>query len=195
MKSCRLCRREGAKLMLKGERCETSKCAFTKRSYAPGSNSTKRSQKPSEYSIQLREKQKAKAIYGIRENKFKNYYLKSIKSKTATGEKILENLETRLDNVVYRLSLTNSRPQARQLVLHGKILVNNKKINIPSYQVKQNDLITTKIKTSKSKSVSEIPVWLKFDKGNLSGQIIKIPTKSDINSEINDQLIVEYYSR
>lgn len=193
-KYCRICRREGKKLFLKGERCLSSKCSFSKRSYGPGSHGADRKSKPSDYAVQLREKQRAKVIYGLREQQFKNYYQKAAKSKSATGEEILQKLECRLDNVVYRLGLAYSRNQARQMISHGHILVNGKKNSIASYQTRKKDLIESTMKNIRVKSV-ELPIWLSIDKKKLAGEIIKIPDRQEIKTDVNEQLIVEYYSR
>lgn len=193
-KVCRKCRREGKKLFLKGSRCSSSKCSFTRRSYSPGIHGIKINKKISEYAKQLREKQKAKATYGIRENSFKNYYLKSSKSKQSTGEKLLEYLETRLDNVIYLASLVASHRQAKQIISHKKVLVNGKRVNISSYKVKARDIIEIVNYNIKPNNI-DVPVWLKLDKKNLKIEVIKIPSRSDIRTDIDEQLIVEFYSR
>jgi small subunit ribosomal protein S4 len=192
---CKRCRREGKKLFLKGERCLTPKCSFTKRSYAPGSSSTSRPSKLSDYGVQLREKQKAKTRYGVREKQFENYYLKAAKTKEARGEKLLQFLELRLDNIVYKIGLGASMRQARQLVKHGKIKVNDKKVDIPSYQVSEKDIIKPVDKSIIKLTKTEIPVWLKFNKGDLTAEIVKIPSRTEIDSDISEGLIVEFYSR
>lgn len=198
-KKCKLCRREGKKLFLKGERCDSAKCSFVRRSYAPGTDGKSRSMKQSDYAIQLRAKQTAKRIYKINENSLKRYYEKATKSETSTGEKLLQLLILRLDNVVFELGLASSRNQARQIVKHGHILVNNKKVDIPSYQLKPNDKIDiAKNKqdlvenTKKSKDMAS---WIKLAKNNKQGEIIKIPIKDEITTDIDIDLIVEFYSR
>jgi len=192
---CRRCRREGVKLFLKGDRCLSPKCSFTRRSYVPGSSGTGRSAKLSDYAIQLREKQKAKSLYNLRENQFQNYYLKASKSKEASGEKILQMLETRLDNVVYHLGFANSLRSARQLVNHKKIKVNGKIVNIPSFSLREKMKIEPVVKTGFKIFKSEVPVWLKLDKANFCGEVVKVPMRSEISTDINEALIVEFYSR
>jgi len=192
---CKKCRREGIKLFLKGERCLSPKCAFTRRSYAPGSAGTSRSQKPSDYCLQLREKQKAKAIYNLRERQFSNYYKKAAKPKQSSGERLMQLLETRLDNAVYKSGYTPSIISARQLIRHKKILINGKNVNIPSYQLKIGEKISPAKKEAIKLVKSDIPLWIKFNKNDLSAEIIKIPSLKEINSEINEDIIVKYYSR
>lgn len=201
--SCRLCRREGEKLFLKGERCYTNKCSVGRRAYAPGQHGQQK-KKLSEYGIQLREKQKARRFYGILESQFSKYFEMAVKRKGITGENLLQILETRLDNAVYRLGLATSRPEARQLVRHGHFLVNGKKVNIPSYLLKVGDAISVvdKSKTSpKMKSIGEItgskviPKWLEFDAENLNGKVIALPSREDIDLPIKEHLIVELYSK
>ncbi|OGD67992.1 30S ribosomal protein S4 [Candidatus Berkelbacteria bacterium RIFCSPHIGHO2_12_FULL_36_9] len=192
---CTNCRREGAKLFLKGDRCLSLKCSFTKRSYGPGSHGGARRGKVSDYGKQLREKQKAKSVYNIRERQFQNYYTKAAKTKEATGEKLLQLLETRLDNVVYRLGFALSLRQARQFVSHKKILVNAKKVNIPSYHLIVGDEIEP-FKKDGFKTVNvKPPVWLKLDKKNLTGKVAKIPAINEIETDIDEGLIVEFYNR
>lgn len=192
---CKHCRRAGGKLFLKGERCFSPKCSFTRRSYAPGMHGTSRVKKISDYGKQLREKQKAKNFYGVRETQFRNYYLKAAKTKEATGEKLLQLLESRLDNVVRKLGLALSTPHARQMVKHGKIKVNDKKVYIPSFNLKEKDKIGL-IDTSNFKlSKTQLPVWLEIDKKTLIGKVVKIPTRGEIGMEIDEGLIVEFYSR
>lgn len=201
--SCRLCRREGEKLFLKGERCYTNKCSVGRRAYAPGQHGQQK-KKLSEYGIQLREKQKARRFYGILESQFSKYFEMAVKRKGITGENLLQILETRLDNAVYRLGLATSRPEARQLVRHGHFLVNGKKVNIPSYLLKVGDAVSVvdKSKTSpKMKSIGEItgskviPKWLEFDAENLNGKVIALPSREDIDLPIKEHLIVELYSK
>jgi small subunit ribosomal protein S4 len=198
---CRLCRREGNKLFLKGDKCYTGKCAFKRRPYAPGQHG-QLPLKVSEYSIRLREKQKARRTYGISERQFKAYFEKSLKWKGVTGEKLLELLERRLDNVIYRLGLSPSRAQARQLVSHGHIQVNGRKVNIPSFQVKPGDLV--KVKEGSSARIRAIvekagerklPEWLSFNSASLEGKIESIPQRKDIGEPITESMIVEFYSR
>ena len=200
---CRLCRREGCKLFLKGERCLTKKCAFERRPTPPGAHGNEKSMKrPSEYSIQLREKQKVKRLYGLLEKQFHAYYDKAQKSRGVTGEEMLSLIERRLDNVVFRLGLGASRAQARQFVNHGLITVNGKVVNIPSYQTKIGDVI--EVKESKReyevfKSLKEMnvvcPKWLSLDLKNLKGEVVAKPTREDIDANIRETLIVELYSK
>ncbi|MFZ7132944.1 MAG: 30S ribosomal protein S4 [Eubacteriales bacterium] len=201
--SCRLCRRENMKLYLKGDRCYTGKCAIDRRSYAPGQHG-QRKQKLSGYGIQLREKQKAKRIYGILEKQFRKYFEMAENKKGITGDNLLQILETRLDNVVYRLGLATSRKEARQLVLHEHFTVNGQKVNIPSYLVSEGDIVKVKDKSKKSAKFKEVvestssknmPKWLEVDFEKLEGKVIALPTREDIDLEIEDHLIVELYSR
>ena len=201
--SCRLCRREGCKLFLKGDRCLTKKCAFERRPTVPGVHGNEKSMKrPSEYSVQLREKQKVKRLYGLLEKQFRSYYEKAARSKNVTGEEMLSLIERRLDNVVFRLGFGASRAQARQVVSHGLITVNGRVVNIPSYQVKAGDVIT--IKESKKdyemfKALKDMkvvcPKWLELDIANLTGKVIAKPTREDIDMNIRETLIVELYSK
>lgn len=198
---CRLCRREGVKLYLKGEKCFTDKCPVAKRAYAPGQHGQNR-KKLTNYGMQLREKQKAKRIYGILETQFRRYYEEAERQKGIAGENLLRLLEMRLDNVVYRLGFANSRPEARQLVRHGHFTVNGKKVNIPSYEVKVNDVIAVTEKSRQSekfKALAEVattvPKWLTVDKDKMEGQVIALPQREDIDIPVNETLIVELYSR
>ncbi len=199
---CRLCRREGCKLFLKGDRCYSGKCSYVKRPQAPGVQSKSR-KKVSEYGIQLREKQKVKRAYGMLESQFEKYYGIAERMKGKTGENLLQLLESRLDNVVYRLGLGDSRAQARQIVLHGHILVNGKKVDIPSFIVSSGDEITVKKKladTDKFKEIREsearpMPSWLNMDNANLTGRVVAAPAREDIDLTIEEHLIVEYYSK
>ncbi|MBQ8451215.1 MAG: 30S ribosomal protein S4 [Clostridia bacterium] len=198
---CRLCRREGAKLFLKGERCTSKKCAMERRPVAPGVHPTTR-KKPSEYLIQLREKQKVKRAYGLLEKQFRGYYESATRMKGKTGEIMLSLLERRLDNVVYRLGLGASRAQARQIVNHAHILVNGKTVNIPSYQVKVGDVISVKEKSAKSELFAAIkdakvvvPKWLEFDSSKLTGKVVALPARDDIDLTISEHLIIELYSK
>lgn len=199
--SCRLCRREGQKLYLKGERCYTDKCAIYRRGYAPGQHGQAR-KKISNYGLQLREKQKAKRFYGLLETQFKSYFEKAEKEAGITGENLLRILETRLDNVVYRLGFASSRKQARQLVRHGHFTVNGSKVDIPSYLVSIGDVIKVKersVSSPKFKEVVEtatnVPNWLEVNAEGLEGKIVSLPTREDIDIPIAEHLIVELYSR
>ena len=199
--TCRLCRREGMKLFLKGDRCFTDKCAFVRRSYAPGQHGANK-KKISGYGVQLREKQKARRIYGVLEGQFRTYYEKAEHMKGVTGENLLKLLEMRLDNVVYRLGYGASRNEARQLVTHGHFLVNGKKVDIPSYSVKAGDVITVKEKSRASelfKTFAEnpksLPKWLSGDVATFTGKVEAIPAREDIDVPVNETLIVELYSK
>jgi len=201
--SCKLCRREGCKLYLKGDKCTSNSCAFNKRSYAPGQHGADK-KKLSEYGLQLREKQKAKRIYGVLETQFRNYFKKADKISGITGENLLVMLEKRLDNVVYRLGLGRSRVEARQVVRHNHIRVNGKKVNIPSYIVKVGDVIEVKREDEpiqRFKDIVEVtssrivPEWLSSDKTNYKGTVLSEPQRSQIDSPINETLIVELYSK
>lgn len=201
--SCRLCRREGQKLFLKGERCYSDKCAIARRQYAPGQHGQNR-KKVSEYGLQLREKQKAKRYYGVLESQFAKYFDMAERKAGMTGENLLKILESRFDNVVYRLGYANSRKEARQLVLHNHFTVNGKKANIPSMLLKVGDVVavTEKSKTSdKIKAVVEansarpVPKWLDSDRNTLTGRIVEMPEREDIDLEVAEHLIVELYSK
>ncbi|MBU5485060.1 30S ribosomal protein S4 [Clostridium sp. MSJ-11] len=199
--TCRLCRREGLKLFLKGDRCYTDKCAFARRGYAPGQHGQSR-KKLSNYGLQLREKQKAKRIYGVLENQFRAYYVKADRKRGITGENLLRLLEMRLDNVVFRLGYGDSRKEARQLVTHGHFLVNGKKVDIPSYIVSVNDVITVSEKsraTEKFKVFAEnpktLPNWLSATPENFEGRVVSEPTREDVDVPVNETLIVELYSK
>lgn len=199
--TCRQCRREGMKLFLKGDRCYTDKCAFSRRSYAPGQHGQDR-KKISNYGIQLREKQKARRIYGVLEKQFRKYYEKADKLRGITGENLLRLLEMRLDNAVFRLGLASSRTEARQLVTHGHFLVNGKKVNIPSYEVKVNDVITVCEKSRASEKFKvfaenpkALPAWIEGDVANFEGKIVAQPSREDIDVPVNETLIVELYSK
>lgn len=202
--SCRLCRRENLKLFLKGDRCYTDKCAFERRSYAPGQHGQRRGGKVSDYGIQLREKQKVKRIYGIFENQFRRYYHKAERQKGITGTNLLILLERRLDNIVYRMGFASSRDQARQLVKHSHFAVNGSKVNIPSYQVKSGDMIEVKERSQKIPVIQEametvvrreIPPWLEVDIDNFRGVVKAFPSREELTMPINEQLIVELYSK
>lgn len=200
---CRKCRAVGEKLFLKGEKCLSSKCPFVRRSYRPGIHGQKIS-KPSEYALQLKEKQKLKWIYGINERQLKNYYQKASRQKGLTGQILLENLERRLDNVVFRLGLSSSRQEARKLITHGHFLLNGQKVTVPSIQVKIGDKVSIKEKSKKLAIFSElpkrlkeisIPSWLKLDKENWEGEVLALPKREDMGINVNEQAIVEFYSR
>ena len=198
---CRLCRREGVKLFLKGDRCLSKKCAMERRPAIPGQHPNAR-KKPSEYLTQLREKQKVKRAYGLLEKQFHAYYVEAERMKGKTGENMLSLLERRLDNVVYRMGLASSRAAARQLVNHGHICVNSRRVTIPSYLVKVDDTISVKEnKTKKApfeavrKSRIVMPKWLEFDTEKLSGKVKALPARDDIDLNIEEHLIVELYSK
>ena len=198
---CRLCRREGGKLFLKGERCTSKKCAIDRRPVVPGQHGAGR-KKPSEYSIQLREKQKTKRAYGLLEKQFHSYYEEAERMRGVTGETMLFLLEKRLDNVVYRMGIGSSRAQSRQIVNHGHITVNGKPVTIPSYQVKVGDVIAIKEVKRESGIAKELkgakiimPKWVEFDTDSFVGRIVAEPERSDIDLNINEQLIIELYSR
>lgn len=199
---CRLCRREGAKLFLKGERCFKGTCAFERRPVAPGQHGAAR-KKVSEYGLQLREKQKCKRIYGVLEGQFRKYYEQADKMKGITGENMLSLLERRLDNVIFRMGIGASRSQARQLVTHGHFVVNGKKVNIASYIVKAGDEIAVKENKKdnaffaevKQMKVANMPKWLEFNPETLSGKIIALPERADVDAQIKEHLIVELYSK
>ena len=201
---CRLCRREGMKLFLKGERCYTEKCAIEKRNFAPGQHGKLRKAKLAGYGLQLREKQKVKRIYGVLEDQFRRYFEAAERTRGITGETLLQLLERRLDNVVYRLGLSTSRAQARQLVRHGHFLINGKKVDIPSYSVKAGDVVTVLARSHKNTTIQHaieevkgrgIPDWLTFDAAAISGKIMSLPTREQINLPVQEQLIVELYSK
>ena len=201
---CRLCRREGQKLFLKGDRCYTDKCALEHRSYAPGMHGNARNKKLSEYGIQLREKQKARRYYGVSEKQFSHYFELAEKRQGQAGENLLAILESRMDNVAYRLGFAMSRAEARQLVRHGHFTVNGKKVDIPSYQVKTGDVIELKdssrsiekFKGSLEANASRvIPKWLEFDQANKVAKVVAVPAREDIDLPIEEHLIVELYSK
>ena len=197
---CRECRREGCKLFLKGERCLT-KCSFDKRPTVPGQHGTGR-KKVSEYGLQLREKNKVRRIYGVLEKQFRNYYEKAVAKKESTGFALLKMLELRLDNVVYRMNIGVSRTESRQIVNHGHITVNGKKVNIPSYQVKVGDIIAVKENKQNLEMFASLkgvkvntPKWLEFSTDSLVGKVLALPERDDIDLNIKEHLIVEFYSR
>ncbi|MEA4857398.1 MAG: 30S ribosomal protein S4 [Solidesulfovibrio sp.] len=200
---CRICRREGAKLFLKGDRCYTDKCAYERRPYAPGQHGRIR-KKMSDYAIQLREKQKTRRMYGILEEQFRAYFHRADQKKGVTGENLLSFLERRLDNVVYRLGFANSRNQARQLVRHGIFTLNGRRVNVPSLQVKVGDVIEVRERNRQSPIILEAqqviarrgcPAWLEVDGEKLKGKVNALPTREDVQFPINEQLIVELYSK
>lgn len=200
---CKLCRREGQKLFLKGGRCYTDKCAISRRSYAPGQHGQDR-KKTSEYGLQLRAKQKARRFYGVLESQFRNYFAVAESKSGITGENLLRLLELRLDNVVYRLGFASSHAQARQLVLHGHFTVNGRKTDIPSYSLKPGDVIEYKEKSRSKESIKEIvdanssrpiPKWLDANSESFSGKVINIPNREDIDLDVEEHLIVELYSK
>jgi small subunit ribosomal protein S4 len=201
---CKLCRREEQKLFLKGAKCHSPKCPVERKSYPPGQHGTRRRFKQSEYGIQLREKQKVRRIYGILEKQFRNYFAKADRQKGITSEILLQLLERRLDNVIYRLGFAPSRPAARQMVLHRHFLVNEKAVNIPSYTLKAGDVIRVKDKSKKLESIHEsmkkiregrLMPWLDLDKAGMKGTLMSIPSRADLPLEVNESLIVELYSK
>lgn len=200
---CKQCRREGEKLLLKGERCLTDKCALERRGYPPGEHGRGRRRKQSEYLLQLREKQKARRYYGVLEKQFRTYYELAARQSGITGENLLRLLEIRLDNVVYRLGFGASRRQARQLVRHGHFTVNGRKVNIPSYRVKPDDVIVAVIDKEGLRAViqdatdltASVPAWLQADHDNMVGKVLRLPERADIDIPIQESLIVELYSK
>ena len=197
-----MCRREGQKLFLKGERCYSGKCAVDRRTYAPGQHGQNRKGKLSNYGLQLREKQKAKRFYGVLETQFRNYFEKAAKKKGVTGENLLVFLETRLDNVVFRMGFASSRKEARQLVNHNHFIVNGKKVNIPSYQVEAGDVIKVKEKSTSSPKFKEIrdmaistTAWITVDTDKLEGKVLALPRREEIDTPVAEHLIVELYSK
>ena len=202
---CRLCRREGVRLYLKGERCFSGKCAIEKRPYPPGEHGQKRTRRRvSDYGIQLREKQKLRRIYGILERQFRRYFAQATRRSGVTGEALLQFLERRLDNVVWRLGFASSRALARQLVSHGHFTVNDRRVNIPSYQVRQGDTVAV---TGSSRSLPPIissvataggrrlPPWLEIEGDAMRGAVLSLPARDEIDTQIQEELVVEYYSR
>ena len=201
---CRLCRREDMKLFLKGDRCYTDKCGFERRAYPPGQHGQNRRRKNSDYGEQLREKQKVKRIYGIAERQFRGYYYRASRMKGVTGENLLQLLERRLDNIVYRLGFASNHAEARQLVRHGHFSINGTRVNIPSYLVRANDAITIRESSKKMPRLAEnlnavdrrgVPQWLELDKDKFRGRIKAMPAREDLKMEIREQLIVELYSK
>ena len=202
--SCRQCRRENLKLFLKGDRCYGDKCAFERRPYAPGQHGQRHSGKISDYQLQLREKQKVKRIYGALEGQFRRYYYQAEKEKGIKGTNLLLILECRLDNIVYKMGFASSRRQARQLVRHNHFLVNNKKVNIPSYRVKPRDVIEVREGSRKVKNILDametvirrgIPSWISLEKEKFRGILTAVPNREDLTMPIQEQLIIELYSR
>lgn len=201
---CRQCRREGEKLFLKGEKCFTDKCAIERRSYAPGQHGQKSGTRLSDYGKQLREKQKLRRIYGVLESQFRKTYAEAARSKGVTGERLLQLLETRLDNVIYRMGFGASRTEARQVVRHNGILVNGKRVNIPSFQIRPGDVVevTDKAKAHlRVKAAAEaaesrgVPEWMEVDAKALKGTFKSLPARADLPSTINESLVVELYSK
>ena len=203
---CRLCRREGMKLFLKGDRCFSPKCAMERRNYPPGQHGPEQRRRPkmSDSAVRLREKQKMKRIYGVLERQFRRYFEEAARRPGVTGENLLRLLELRLDNVVYRLGFASSRAQARQLVRHGHITVNGRKTNIPSFRVKVGDVIAVRPESRRRTyfkglaeeiEVDRVPKWLQVDPENLAGKVIALPEREDIDIRLNEQLVVEFYSR
>lgn len=201
---CKLCRREGLKLFLKGERCFTPKCAIDRRNQPPGQHGLRRRGKTSDFGLQLREKQKARRTYGVLEKQFRRHFDTAERRPGVTGENLLQVLESRLDNLVYRLGIADSRPQARQIVNHGHVLVNGRKADIPSYICKPGDVISVRpdrLTDEYFKTVlvgiarKDVPGWLQLDPRNLSGKVVSLPARNDLELNLNEQLIVEYYSR
>ena len=200
---CRLCRREGQKLFLKGDRCFTDKCAYERRPYAPGGAGRLR-KKMSDYAVQLREKQKVRRMYGLLEKQFHSYFEEADRAKGVTGSNLLRLLETRMDNVVYRMGFANSRNQARQLVRHGVFMLNGKRVNIPSLQVKAGDVLTVREAGKKIPVIQEareviarrgLPGWLEVDGENFKGTVKQLPVRDDVQFPMQEQLIVELYSK
>src|SRR5262245_46068243 len=201
---CRLCRREGTKLFLKGARCFTDKCAFERRGYAPGEHGKGRRVKETNYGQQLREKQKARRIYGMLERQFRHFFAKAAETRGVTGEVLLQMLERRMDNVAFRLGFAPSQSAARQLVRHGHFQVNGRKVDIPSYQLNPGDEIQVRdrsrklavvLTTLEARKGKDVPEWLSLDAGAFTGRVLNIPTRASISAPINEQLIVEFYSK
>ncbi|MBW1772105.1 MAG: 30S ribosomal protein S4 [Deltaproteobacteria bacterium] len=202
--SCRQCRRENLKLFLKGDRCYGDKCAFERRPYAPGQHGQRRAGKFSDYQLQLREKQKVKRIYGVLEKQFRRYYYRAEKQKGITGTNLLILLECRLDNIIYRMGFAASRDQARQLIRHNHFMVGNRKVNIPSYQAKVGDIVQIRERSRKVASIlgametvirRGIPSWIELDKENFKGTLSALPNREDLTMPIQENLIIELYSK
>ena len=201
---CRLCRREDMKLFLKGERCYTDKCGYERRSYPPGQHGQARRRKRSDYGEQLREKQKVKRIYGIAERQFRGYYYRASRMKGVTGDNLIQLLERRMDNVVYRMGFVSDHAEGRQLVRHGHFLVNGKRVNIPSYLVREGDIVTVREKSQKIARIVEalgaverrgVPRWIESDASTFSGTVKALPSREDVTLPIREQLIIELYSK
>lgn len=201
---CRICRREALKLYLKGDRCFSDKCAFDRRGYPPGEHGQRRGRKISDYGIQLREKQKIKRMYGLSEKQFRLFFARADRQKGVTGTNLLVSLERRLDNVVYRLGFVNSRSQGRHFVRHGHFTVNGNKVDIPSFQVGVNDVVEVREKSRKMQSISDsldavvrrgVPQWLDLEKENMKGVVKSFPVREDLTMPIQEQLVVELYSK
>jgi len=201
---CKLCRREGQKLFLKGDRCYTGKCAVERRSYAPGQHGQGRNRKPSEYSLQLRAKQTARRYYGLSESQFHKYYEMAARTQGVTGDRLLQLCESRLDNVVYLLGWGASRAEARQLVAHGHFQVNGKKVDIPSYLTRPGEVVSIKEKSRESVKIQQllesntarpIPGWLEIDRENCEGKVVELPARDMIYVPVEEHLIVEFYSK
>jgi small subunit ribosomal protein S4 len=199
---CKLCRREGVKLMLRGERCVSEKCAMERRPFPPGIRTTKRRRTSTEYNTQLREKQKIRRMYGVLERQFERYFASASRAEGVTGERLLQILELRLDNIVYRLGFAPSRNCARQLVTHGHFTVNGKKVTLPAYQVKAGDVVavregSTTIQAIHSalKNARDIPDWLSVDKVKLEGTVMRVPDRASMPVNVQERLVVEHYSR
>ncbi len=200
---CRLCRREGEKLFLKGTRCYTHKCAVSRREYAPGQHGQRKT-KLSNFGVQLREKQKVKRIYGVLEKQFRNYFIKAAGTKGITGHILLQFLERRLDSVIFNLGFAKSRKDARQIVSHNHVSVNNRRVNISSFMVKPNDIVTVKTDAKTTATIKanleatkerKVPAWLEVDASNLTAKVARVPAREDVAFAVNEQLIVELYSR
>jgi small subunit ribosomal protein S4 len=201
---CRLCRREDMKLFLKGERCYTDKCGYERRSYPPGQHGQNRRRKRSDYGEQLREKQKVKRLYGIAERQFRGYYHRAVRTKGKSGDVLVQLLERRLDNVVYRMGFASDHAEGRQLVRHGHFTVNGKRVNIPSYLVRPNDVVQVRESSKTIARINEalaavdrrgVPQWIALDKDNFKGQVTQLPAREDVTLPIREQLIIELYSK
>ncbi|MBI3925455.1 MAG: 30S ribosomal protein S4 [Armatimonadetes bacterium] len=201
---CRLCRREMMKLFLKGERCFTNKCAIERRNYPPGQHGPGRQKKMTQYGIQLREKQKLRRIYGVGERQFQTYYAKAASQPGVTGENFLRLLERRLDNVVHRLGFATSRSAARQLVSHGNVSVNGRKVDVPSYQIRPGEVVSVMerhqdnpfiIESVQKARIRTVPNWLELDSQKAEGRVLSLPSRAEIDTLVSEQLIVEYYSK
>jgi len=201
---CRMCRREGTKLYLKGDKCYSRKCPVERRAYAPGQHGQGMQRKLSDYGVQLREKQKMRRIYGVRERQFRIYVKEAVRRPGVTGENLLQLLEMRLDNVVYRLGLATSRAQARQFVSHGHIRVNGRRVNIASYQVRPNDVVEVDeaarkiqplVSAVEASGGRSLPTWLQFNANDMKGGVVSAPLRDEIDTDVQESLIVEFYSR